>query len=290
MPESNLSLLLLRNQTVERNSIHLCKNLTDQTVWDTLANENPTHAVISAKDEADAALKSRDQIEDMKRNLKEGDILLDLGCGYGRVAQYLLPQIELGGYIGVDSSHTMLSLFLQRHKMNSLEQRTPLLLVNADIHTIPLADKSVDIVIVCAVFLHNHKDVVRKSIAELERIIKPNGKLLVYSSFPYGTSLLGVQGHLYQAFLNLMGKPFKNGPVRYYSKREVSKLLKGFAEVELIPTGFAVLPKTIIFLPRPVEKLYRLGIANPVNRFLEKITPISLKPYFATHYDVVAVR
>jgi len=101
---------------------------------------------------------------------------------------------------------------------------------------------------------------------------------------------MGAQGLVYQALLNVLGKPFKNGPVRYYSRGEVIKLLSGFTKVELHPYAFSVVPKTLIFLPSPLEKLWRLGFAEPLNRLLEKIIPKSLKPYFAVHYDVVATR
>lgn len=114
--------------------------------------------------------------------------------------------------------------------------------------------------------------------------------MLVYSSFPRVASAMGLQGTVYQAFLNLMGKPFKNGPVRYYSRKEVTKLFSGFSEITLVPYQFAVLPKTLIFLPGPLEKLWRLGIANPVNKLLERLFPASWKPAFSVHYDVVAKR
>jgi len=290
MSHTELSSLIEPQQTIERSGIHIAKGIAERTVWDKHATENPTHAVISAKDEADAQKKSTVQIADIKRHLKSSDILLDFGAGYGRVAQYLLPQMPLSGYIAIDSSYEMLSIFRHRYNGSELEQKTPVLLLNADIHTVPLQDNSVDVVVVCAVFLHNHKDVVQKAMDELRRVLKPGGTLLVYSSFPRSATALGVQGWMYQIFLNLLGKPFKNGPVRYYRKSEVLNLCAGFAEVDLLPVGFAVLPKTLIFLPGPLEKLYRLGISNPLNRLLDRLTPLSLKPHFAVHYDVVAKR
>lgn len=280
--------LLRPNTTVEKEGILVTKEIADKTVWDDLAVENPTHAVISASNEAEAARKSEEQIADMMRFLEPGEVLLDCGTGYGRVAKYLLPQLKLGGYIGVDSAYQMLKLFKERYENRKEEQRTPLMLLNADIHTLPLKDDSVDVAIVCAVFLHNHKDVVRKAMAEVQRVLKPGGKVLVYSSFPRSATLMGLQGQAYQALLNLTGRPFKNGPVRYYRKREIGNLFKGFSDVDFRPVGYAVLPKTIIGLPRPIEKVYRVGLANPVNHVLSVITPTGIKRYFAVHYDVVA--
>lgn len=290
MTAADLQALIQPNQTVEQGGITIAKGIAERTVWDAHATENATHAVISAPNEEAARIKSIDQIADIKRHLKSEDILLDFGAGYGRVAQYLLTDMTLHGYVAVDSSHEMLSLFRERYIRNDEEQRTPLLLLNADIHTVPLKDASVDAVIVCAVFLHNHKDVVQKSMLEIKRVLKSGGTLLVYSSYPRAATLMGLQGLFYQVVLNLLGKPFKNGPVRYYSKKEVTALHTGFAELDIVPVGFGIVPKTLIFLPGPIEKIYRTLFSNPVNNFLEKIVPLSSKPYFSTHYDIVAKR
>ena len=290
MSSNELTALLEPNESIEQKGIFVAKGIAERTVWDKHAVENPTHAVISAKDEEDARRKSVEQITNIKKYLHSSDVLLDLGAGYGRVAKYLFPEMTLKGYIACDSSLEMLQLFRERYIRSDEEQRTPVLVLNADIHTIPLNENSVDIVLVCAVFLHNHKDVVQKSMQEIKRVLKPGGTALVYSSFPRLTTAMGVQGAFYQALLNLMGKPFKNGPVRYYSESEILNLFKGFAEVAIHPTGFSIIPKTLIFLPGPIEKLWRIGIANPLNVLLEKIIPTNLKSYFAVHYDVVAKR
>jgi ubiquinone/menaquinone biosynthesis C-methylase UbiE len=288
--KQELDALMATDAVVEKEGIYVAKEIAEQTVWDKLAVENPTHAVISAGDEAAAAKKSEAQIADIKSYVQKGDVLLDCGTGYGRVAKYLLPQMELGGYIGVDSAYEMLSIFKNRYKEIEAEQRTPLLLLNADIHTLPLADNSVDVVIVCAVFLHNHKRVVQDAVKEISRVLKPGGKLLVYASFPRAATLQGLQGLTYQAFLNLIGKPYKNGPVRYYWRREIMQLFHNFATAELKPYEYAVLPKSLIFLPGFLDKMWRTVIANPVNKLLQIITPEPLKYYCAVHFDVVATR
>lgn len=290
MDRQNLTEIVKPQSTIDRGGILVAKEIAEKTVWDKLALENPTHAVISAGSEAEAAKKSAAQIADIKAHVQAGDILLDLGTGYGRVAKYLLPQMSLRGYVGVDSSFEMLTLFKQHYSASEAEQQTPLLLLNADIHTLPLRDASVDVVIVSAVFLHNHKSVVEQAMAELKRVVKPGGTILIYSSFPRAATLMGMQGLAYQAFLNLIGRPFKNGPVRYYWRREIMHLFDGFTEVELKPVGYALLPKSLIFLPKPIDKVWRTLVAKPLNRALEYITPTFLKYYCAVHFDVVAKR
>lgn len=290
MNTQTLQDLLKPQVTIERDGILVAKEIAEKTVWDTLAIENPTHAVISAKDEAEAARKSTAQLTDIKNHLTGSEVLLDCGAGYGRVAKYLLPDMPLKGYIGVDSAYEMLTLFKQRYHGSVAEQQTPLLLINADMHTLPLKDGSVDAAIVSAVFLHNHKSVVEQAMREIKRVLKPGATLLVYSSFPRAVTFMGVQGLAYQALLNLIGRPFKNGPVRYYTRREVLHLFDSFTEVELKPVGYAVMPKSLIFLPNILDKVWRIAIANPLNFLLEKITPPFLKYYCAVHFDVVAKR
>ena len=282
--------LLRPSEVTEKAEITVSHKLAHTTVWDKLALENPTHAVISAADEAAAAQKSIEQNEHIKSYVTDNTVLLDYGCGYGRVAKYLLPSNQLAGYIGLDSAYEMLQLFKQRYDQEESEQRTPLLLINSDINDVPIANQTIDVVVVSAVFLHNHKSIVAQSISELTRVVKPGGTVLVYSSFPRLVTMMGMQGALYQMLLNLLGQPYKNGPVRYYTAKEIVRLFSEFAQVDLVPVGFSVLPKTIIFLPWPLEVVWRVGIANPINRLLEKITPTSLKRHFAVHFDVIAKR
>ena len=172
MNKEEFSTLVKPHSTVDKDGILVAKEIADKTVWDKLAVENPTDAVISATDEAEAARKSAEQITDIKQFLKPGDVLLDCGTGYGRVAKYLLPGMTLSGYIGVDSSYEMLSLFKQRYDKTESEQKTPLLLLNADIHTLPVLDDSVDVVLVSAVFLHNHKSIVSRAVTQMDDFVK----------------------------------------------------------------------------------------------------------------------
>jgi len=286
----SLTQLLQPNCTIEKEGIYVTNDIANKTVWDKLAIENPTHAVISSNDEAEAAAKSKPQIEDIKSHLASTDVLLDYGSGYGRVAKYILPDMPLAGYVGLDSSYNMLQLFKDRYDRSDSEQQTPVLFLNADIHSVPLQSQSVDKVIVCAVFLHNHKSIVATSMGELTRVVKPGGQVLVYSSFPRAWTFMGLQGHLYQMLLNLLGRPFKNGPVRYYTASEIKKLFDKFSDVQLVPHGFTFVPKSLIILPKFIDTAWRVTIANPINSLLAMIIPKSLHRHFAIHFDVIAKR
>lgn len=273
---------------IEKDGIYIPPKFNNGTVWDTLATQDFLDAATSATSEAHAIQKGESQIVELATEANLG-IILDLGCGYGRVAEQLLPRRSFDAYIGVDSSLTMLSLAHTRKKEMS-EIVTPMYFVYGEIDALPLIDASVDTVVVSAVFLHNHKSITQKSVEEIYRILKPGGKIFVYGSFPTQESLMGIQITLYMLFLRLFGDPYRNGPVRCFSKGEVRKLFKNFTALRIVPSGFAVLPKRILLLPRPLYLMYLRFVANPINSILHKIMPHSLVSFFATHHDVVATK
>jgi SAM-dependent methyltransferase len=107
--------------------------------------------------------------------LKEGDRVLDIGCGPGWFWQgsaHLLPErIEL---TLADKSPGMVSEALDRCR--SIKQWTVTGL-EADAADLPLADKSVDAVI--AMHMLYHVPDQAKALAEMHRVLKPGGLLAV---------------------------------------------------------------------------------------------------------------
>jgi ubiquinone/menaquinone biosynthesis C-methylase UbiE len=94
-------------------------------------------------------------------------VALDAACGTGRHAAYLA---SLGHtVIGVDSSPAMLAR--AREKVPQGEFR------EADLHQLPLADDSVDLV-VCAIALVHLEDI-ESPFREFARVLRPEGHLVV---------------------------------------------------------------------------------------------------------------
>jgi len=97
-------------------------------------------------------------------------VALDAACGTGRHAEYLL---SLGHtVIGVDDSPEMLAV--ARRKLPVVEFR------QADLHDLPLADDSVDVV-VCALALTHCPDL-EAAFAEFVRVLRPSGHLVTSDS------------------------------------------------------------------------------------------------------------
>lgn len=258
--------------------------------WDALAAENPINAAISQDDDRGEIKKGAVEYAAFLREFPRG-IVLDLGCGYGRMAKYVLPERAYDGYIGLDNSTTMLQVFEQRYASRPEERRTPLMLLQAGIDEIPLKDASVDAVVTSAVWLHNPKPVVRKSIREILRVLKPGGKLLAVGSFPNGSNPASWQEMLNShVLLPLRGRQNANGPVRTYTPAEVRALFSSFKDVRLIPFGCRVVPIHLLILHRMLNLWTWKQLARPLNRLAERVLHGRMAMRFATNIDVVATK
>ncbi|MFL5540229.1 MAG: class I SAM-dependent methyltransferase [Longimicrobiaceae bacterium] len=257
------------------------------TVWDRLAGVDPVHAAVSAADEAAEAQKSAAVVELLARELPDG-VVADLGCGYGRIAKYLLPRRSFAGYVGVDGSATMLTLFDRRYRERPAEQRTPLLLLKSGIDRLPVEDASLDAVFSCAVLLHNPKTGTRAAVAEIFRVLKPGGKVVIVDSFPSRSSLQGLFGSAYQLAYALRGRGESNGPVRYFTRGEVERMFSAFGDVRVAPAGLVTIPKSYPFLGARLNAAYRRAVYAPVDRGLRRILPEGAARVSPQFYNVVA--
>ena len=106
-------------------------------------------------------------------SIKEGDTVLDLGCGAGIDCFLAAKKVgENGKVIGVDMTEGM----IKRGKLNAEKQGIKNLeFVLAEIEDIPIEDSSIDIIITnCVVNLTPDK---LKTFKEVRRVLKPGGKL-----------------------------------------------------------------------------------------------------------------
>lgn len=263
--------------------------MSKRWIWDSLASKNPIHAAISASSEEGERVKTIPQIETILSLIGDRDgIVLDAGCGYGRIAKYLLPQKAFKGWIGIDLSEIMLHKFqtiLQQHQWS-----TPTCLIRSDLKTIPIQDESVDVIITIAVLLHCPRGEVPKIISEFYRVLKPGGCLVALVSFPNVWTFSGFQGLFYEGLLSLLGRAFINGPVRYYSRQQVLRLFSRFSNVRIMPSGFGLIPKRILGLPVAVNKVYRTAVYDSFSSILTKWLPKSIQSRVCMHWDVFAVK
>ncbi|WP_027414729.1 class I SAM-dependent methyltransferase [Aneurinibacillus terranovensis] len=105
--------------------------------------------------------------------IKKQDDLADIGCGPG---YFTIPAAYLtsGAVYGVDVEPKMLETLKEKAAAAGVKNITP---IQSDAENIRLPDGSVDKAI-CSQVLHEVDDL-DKSIHEMKRILRPNGKLLI---------------------------------------------------------------------------------------------------------------
>jgi len=99
-----------------------------------------------------------------------GKSVLDLGCGNGRLAQFIIPDAR--EYVGIDLSDSILAFEVPVNEAEKVR------LIRGSIEDLPLFDRSAD-VIVCWGALHHVADP-QAAIREIKRVVKPNGAILLY--------------------------------------------------------------------------------------------------------------
>jgi SAM-dependent methyltransferase len=105
--------------------------------------------------------------------VNENDVVLEIGCGVGRVAKQLAPRCRK--WIGCDVSPNMLELARER-----LREFSNIELVETSGHDLkPIVDLSVDLVYCTVVFMHLEQWDRYNLVQEAFRILRPGGKLFV---------------------------------------------------------------------------------------------------------------
>lgn len=98
------------------------------------------------------------------------EVVLDAGCGTGRVGAELRSAGWTGSLIGVDISAGMLARAADRGYDR---------LIQASLHGVPLDDDSVDAILSTGVFTHGHVN--HEAFPGLIRLVRPGGLIVITS-------------------------------------------------------------------------------------------------------------
>jgi len=108
--------------------------------------------------------------------LRPGESVLDVGCGTGTLAMIVKQRVGAAGYIcGIDPSSGMIARARHKaaHRRLSIDFRLGV------IERIPFPDQSFDVVLSTFMMHQLPDDLKRDGLAEIARVLKPGGRLLV---------------------------------------------------------------------------------------------------------------
>ncbi len=137
------------------------------------------------------------------------DVVVDLGCGTGRLTERLAERFDDALVIGADLSNGMLERAVDRATDADSG------FVRADALRLPLADASVDLV-TCTESFHWYADQAA-AVRELARVIRPGGRLVIASV----ATVTGFADDAIQRASELAGRPIRPIP-----KRRLCRLLE----------------------------------------------------------------
>lgn len=151
--------------------------------------------------------------------INQGDHVLDIGCGTGDVTLVAKTRAGKDGQVfGIDPAPEMITVARNKAARKSLE-----IDFRVDvIESLPLGDASIDVVTSSMMMHHLPEDLKARGLAEIYRVLKPGGRLLIADFMrPTGAFL----NHLFIAFTRHQG--LKSGI------EDLQKLLKdsGFSQI-----------------------------------------------------------
>src|SRR6266540_1910729 len=107
--------------------------------------------------------------------IKAGDHVLDVGCGTGEVTLLAKARAQNGKVYGIDPAPDMLAIARRKaaRKRLDIDFRVGV------IESLPFPDSSMDVVTSSLMMHHLSDDLKARGLAEIYRVLKPGGRLLI---------------------------------------------------------------------------------------------------------------
>ena len=160
--------------------------------------------------------------------LKPGERVLDVGCGTGGVTIPAKMQVgEKGSAAGIDPSPEMIAVARRKASDAGLEIDFRL----GVIESLPYPDATFDVVTSSLMMHHLPHDLQVKGLAEIRRVLKPGGRLLIADMMRPGTSF---HERLFRSLV------LHHGHVMRFGIEDLPELLKaaGFEDIKQLDDHF----------------------------------------------------
>lgn len=177
--------------------------------WEVAALKDPYSAILAGQSEA--TFWNNAAGLGFLKNLKEGSIFLDLGCGIGRIARHVSSKV--GWYYGVDYSNNM----IERAKMENEGYSNVTFMTNNGEDLSLFEDEFFDYAFVCLVFQHVEIGVTLGYMKEVYRVLKEGGTFFCLSipiAGKYATGL--TEGQLMSVVEPYVIVKFNQTPAYYH--------------------------------------------------------------------------
>lgn len=207
---------------------------------------------------------------------------LDVGCGYGRLAQLVAKKYPKVLIYGVDVSSIFVNLF-----NNKLKKRGKAYV--GDIRSLPFNDNSFDVVwvVVTFMYLESSSDQ-EKGMKELLRVIKPGGRLILIEPNQLGVNIVRLWGFVPFLYRKFLGKSKVETYGVSFTANKIDELISHSHGKVIYKRGYPMLTLLLlpnIFLGRFLPILTRLLLS-----FTRRVDSVISSPSISYFVVYVAIK